>query len=420
MSEKKLSEKKLRVLIVSQYFWPEEMRINDLVEGLVARGHEVTVLTGLPNYPAGAIFKDYRREPNSFAQYHGAQVVRVPMLPRGRRSLSLLFNYASFFLSATTFGAFKLRGKRFDSIFVYAVSPVTVAVPAVIIGRLKKTPVLLWVLDLWPETLEAVGATQSSRVLALVGNFVSWIYNRADYLLLQSHAFFENVRHYCTRLVEEDRLIYFPSWAEELFEKGPGQSQLLARDPSTFTVLFAGNMGESQDFPAILNAAEYLLDRAQVRWIIVGDGRMHDWVSYEVERRQLSNVQLLGRHPIQEMPALYAAADALLVSLKTNEAFAKTIPGKLQSYLAAGRPILAMIDGEAAEVVNASGGGYACPAGDAQGLAEAVVRMTALSAVEREEMGRRACDFYQRNFARESLFDRLELLMRQASLRQRN
>lgn len=415
-----MSEKKLRILIVSQYFWPEEMRINDLVKGLVVRGHEVTVLTGLPNYPEGTVFEEFRREPSSFAQYHGARVFRVPMLPRGRRSLSLILNYASFFLSATTFGAFKLRGERFDSIFVYAVSPVTVAVPAVIIGRLKKTPVLLWVLDLWPETLSAVGATQSRRVLTLVGNFVSWIYNRADYLLLQSHAFFESVRHYCTRLVEEDRLVYFPSWAEELFEKDPGQSQLLEQDSSSFTVVFAGNMGESQDFPAILDAAEYLLDRVQVRWIIVGDGRMHDWVLHEVERRQLTSVQLLGRHPIQEMPALYAAADALLVSLKTNEVFAKTIPGKLQSYLAAGRPILAMIDGEAAEVVNASGGGLACPAGDAQGLAEAVVRMAALSKVEREEMGQRACDFYQCNFAREVLFDRLESLMRQASLRQRH
>ena len=412
-----MSVDKLRILIVSQYFWPEEMRINDLVDGLIARGHEVTVLTGVPNYPDGEVFADYRRDPSRFADYHGARIVRVPMLPRGRRSLTLMLNYVSFFLSGSLLGAFKLRRQRFDAIFVYAVSPITVAIPAVVLGRLKRAPTLLWVLDLWPETLAAVGATRSPRVLSAVGKLVSWIYNRTDYLLLQSHAFIASVRRYCTRPIGEERLVYFPSWAEDIFAGESGPSRLLTPDPAVFTVVFAGNIGESQDFPAILDAAERLQGRVPVRWAIVGDGRMREWVEQEVARRGLSSVQLLGRHPVQEMPALYAAADALLVTLKTNEIFAKTIPGKLQSYLAAGRPVLAMIDGEAAEVVESSGGGFACAASDGAALAATVQRMAALSPEERQAMGQRGRDFYQRNFAREMLFDRLESLMRNATRR---
>ncbi|KAB7628251.1 glycosyltransferase family 4 protein [Alkalilimnicola sp. S0819] len=413
-----MKSKKLRVLVVSQYFWPEEMRVNDLVEGLVARGHEVTVLTGWPNYPDGRFFAEYRRKPQEFTRYAGARIVRVPMLARGARGYTLLLNYLSFFLSAALLAPFKLRGARFDSVFVYAVSPITVAIPAIVLGRIKKAPVLLWVLDLWPETLEAVGATRSRAVLKLVGRLVSWIYNRADYLLLQSRAFGDSVRHYCTRPVADERLVYFPSWAEDLFEAGAARpSALLDPCPDQFTIVFAGNMGESQDFPAILDAAERLQGRVPVRWVIVGDGRMHGWVKQEVERRRLTQVHLLGRHPVQEMPALYAAADALLVSLKTNRIFAKTIPGKLQSYLAAGRPVLAMIDGEAAEVVRASGGGFACAAGDGAALAEAAERMAALSGPEREQMGQRSRAYYRRHFARESLFDRLETLMQSATCR---
>lgn len=298
-------ERKLRVLIVSQYFWPENMRINDLVEGLVKRGHEVTVLTGWPNYPEGRLFEDFRRSPEAYTEYRGAEVVRVPLIPRGKRSITLVLNYLSFFLSASAWGSWKLRGKEFDSVFVYAVSPIMAAIPALVIGRLKRAPVFIWVLDLWQETLKAVGVLSNARLLALVGKGVSWIYNRADYLLLQSKAFSTSVEKYCTRKMASERLVYFPSWAEDGFSDLQTEgSPLIERDAQSFTILFAGNLGEAQDFPSILDVAESLRDELSIRWVIVGDGRMSAWLKQQVANRGLDYVFLLGRHPLDAMPPL--------------------------------------------------------------------------------------------------------------------
>lgn len=413
-----MSDTSLRVLVVSQYFWPENMRINDLVRDLTAKGHQVTVLTGLPNYPEGKVFERFRKNPEAFAHYEGAEVIRVPMVSRGKRSFTLVLNYLSFLLSAATLGPFKLRGRHFDAVFVYAVSPILAAIPALVIGRMKRAPVFVWVLDLWPETLRAVGVVKHPRLLGLVGRMVSWIYNRTDYLLLQSHGFFDNVRRYCSRPIAEDRLVYFPSWAEDDFSRASlSGSALIQRDPEQFTVVFAGNLGEAQDFPAVLDAADALRGKVAVRWVIVGDGRMSEWISAQVALRKLDNVHLLGRHPLEAMPGLFAQADALLVSLKTNDVFEQTIPGKVQAYLASGRPLLGMINGEAARVIEESGAGFACNSGDADGLATITCSLAQASEAERVAMGRAGRAYYEQRYAKEKLMTRLESLLRGASLR---
>ncbi|NVZ53604.1 glycosyltransferase family 4 protein [Pseudomonas sp. B6002] len=394
------------------------MRINNMVEGFVAKGHEVTVLTGQPNYPEGKVYAEYLRDPAQFSCYQGARIIRVPMLARGKRSITLALNYLSFFTSASIFGCYRLRGQSFDAIFVYGVSPIMAAIPALVLGRLKSVPVYVWVLDLWPETLNAVGVIKKPKLLGLVGKMVSWIYNRTDYLLLQSRSFDEDVRKYCTRPISPDRLVYFPSWAEDDFS-GDLQlpSDLLARDDSTFTILFAGNIGEAQDFPAIMTAVKAINSEVPVRWVIVGNGRASDWLSQHVAEHQLDNVILLGRHPLEKMPALFATADALLVSLKTNEVFEKTIPGKVQAYLASGKPVIAMIDGEAARVVGEAGAGMACASGDAAGLAEIVRTMSALPAEELQAMGLAGRRYYFEHFSKTTLFERLESLFRKGTLR---
>lgn len=413
-----MSDKKLRILVVSQYFWPENMRINDLVRDFVSKGHVVTVLTGLPNYPEGQIYDEYRSAPENFTDYFGANIVRVPFLPRGKRSISLILNYLSFFVSASLFGPLKLRGEKFDTVFVYAVSPIMAAIPALVIGKLKSTPVFIWVLDLWPETLRAVGVLKNPKLLALVGSMVSWIYNRTDYLLLQSHGFFENVKKYCTKEIDPSRLQYFPSWAEDDFSiSAPVVSELLARDDSVFTIVFAGNLGDAQDLPAVLNAAEVLVDETPVRWVFVGDGRMSGWLSEQVEARGLRNVVLLGRHPLEAMPALFACADALLVSLKTNDVFEKTIPGKVQAYLASGRPLLGMINGEAARVINESGAGLSCASGDAAGLASIALTLAKAEPQQLKLMGIAGRKYYETNYSKTVLMDRLENMFRAATLR---
>ena len=413
-----MPDQKLNILVVTQYFWPENMRINDLVRDFSEKGHHVTVLTGLPNYPEGGIYSEYRAAPKNFSEYTGAKVVRVPLMPRGKRSVSLILNYASFFIAASVLGPWKLRAERYDAVFVYAVSPIMAAIPALVIGRIKRVPVFIWVLDLWPETLRAVGAVHNPKLLGCVGRVVSWIYNRADYLLLQSHGFLENVKKYCTKGIAAERLVYFPSWAEDDFSSAtPPASSLLERDETVFTVLFAGNLGEAQDFPAVIDAAHALVGKVPVRWVIVGDGRMSEWLADQVKSRQLDNVLLLGRHPLEEMPALFACADALLVSLKTNDVFEKTIPGKVQAYLASGKPILGMINGEAARVIDESGAGLSCPSGDAVALARITLELVTTDADQRANMGKFGREYYLSNYSKPTLLARLEQLFRDATLR---
>jgi colanic acid biosynthesis glycosyl transferase WcaI len=397
----------MRILVVSQYFWPENFRINELVAELARRGHAVRVLTGKPNYPDAEVFPDFRADPRQFDDFEGVPVSRVPMLSRGRGGLRLALNYLSFALSACLFGPWRLRGQSFDVIFVFEPSPVTVGLPAVLLRRLKKAPIAFWVLDQWPETLLAVGAVRSRILLAAVGRMVSFIYRRCDLLLAQSRSAMPQIRHYAGA---RPQVVYFPNWSET----APDLEEVCAApevppQPGCFTVLFAGNIGDAQDFPAILGAMEHLKDRTDIRWVIVGDGRRAEWLRDEVQRRGLSaRVALLGRFPLARMPSFYKCADALLVSLRSESIFAMTVPGKVQSYLAAGRPLLAMLDGEGAELVDHARAGLVCSAGDPAGLAKIVARMADMPEAERASMADRARQLSQTEFDRTRLIGRLE------------
>lgn len=396
----------MKILVVSQYFWPENFRINDLVKEWVTRGHEVTVLTGKPNYPDGQVFPEFAREPERFSRYEGAQVHRVPMLARSQGSARLMLNYLSFVIGGCLWGPWLLRGLRADVIFVYEPSPITVGIPAILLGRLKRAPVVLWVLDLWPETLAAVGAVRSPGVLRMVGHLVGFIYNRCALVLGQSRAFIDSIGTYCR---DRSKVRYFPSWAESLFLQTDGsRAPEVPAATDAFSILFAGNIGEAQDFPAILDAAELLRHNERIRWLIVGDGRRFEWVKGEIARRQLhERVLLLGRFPVERMPSFYAHADALIASLKSDPTFSMTIPGKVQSYLLAGKPILGMLDGEGASAIEAAGAGLVCPAGDAQGLVSAIERMAGMSPAERLAMGARGRQYAESEFDRDRLMDRL-------------
>lgn len=397
----------MRLLVVSQYFWPENFRINDLVAEMVRRGHQVTVLTGLPNYPDGQVFQQFRAAPDRYSQYEGASVIRVPLMPRGQGGLRLMLNYLSFALSASVAGLWKLRRRQFDVIFAYEPSPVTVGLPAALMRAVKRAPLAFWVLDLWPETLQAIGVVRSRAILRAVGNLVSFIYRRCDLILAQSNSFIPQIRKYAG---DNSRVAYFPSWAESVFD----MQRALAADevplkPGSFNVMFAGNIGDAQDFPAILAAAEKLKSNVHIRWLIVGDGRMAGWVAEEIKRRDLQDcVLMLGRHPVERMPSFFKHADALLVSLKDAPIFSMTIPGKLQSYFAAGIPVVAMLNGEGAEVVKNSRSGLTCSAGDHDGLAAAVLELSEMTGEERETMGRNGLDVSVHEFDRGTLIDRLE------------
>lgn len=397
----------MRLLVVSQYFWPENFRVNELVAGLVSRGHAVTVLTGLPNYPSGRLYQGYGLRGPWCEEYAGATVVRVPLLPRaGGGALHLVFNYLSFVLCGIWGALFRLRGP-FDAIIVFETSPVTVGIPAAFARWRFRAPILFWVLDLWPDSLAATGAVRSRMALAAVSRLVRWIYRRCARVLVQSRAFIPEVERH---EVPRSRILYFPNWVETEYRTADvGPSVKVPSLPAGFRVMYAGNIGAAQDFPAILSAAEALKERADVHWLIVGDGRMAKWAKKEVSARKLDNrVHFLGQQPPETMPYLLGIADALLVSLRREPIFALTVPGKLQSYLARGRPILAMLDGEGARIVEEAEAGLVSQAGDAMSLAGNIKRMAAMSPEERERLGANGRRYAENHFNRERLFDHLE------------
>jgi colanic acid biosynthesis glycosyl transferase WcaI len=392
----------MRILIVTQYFWPESFRINDLATGLRERGHEVTVYTGKPNYPEGRYFPGYGFFRRTREDYEGVRVIRAPLIPRGRSGrVGLVLNYLSFALCAALLAPFLCRG-RYDAILVYEPSPITVGLPAVVIKWVKRAPLLFWVQDLWPENLSATGMVRSKWVLGLVARFARFLYRRSDIVLVQSEAFIQPIR---ALGIEQRKILYYPNSAEAIY-----RPVAAATPPSDgFRVMFAGNIGAAQDFDTILAAAELMREERGIHWIIVGDGRMHGRVESEVTRRGLgATVQLLGRHPVESMPAFFATADALLVTLAPEPVFSLTIPSKVQSYLACGRPIVGALDGEGARVIVESGAGIAGPAGDAAGLAESVRRLHGMTREARESMGACGRRYFEQHFERERLLGRLE------------
>ena len=391
----------MKILVVSQHFWPENFRVNDLVLGLKERGHDVTVLTGLPNYPVGDIFSDYLENKDKYSIFEGIDVVRLPVIPRKKgKSVNLVLNFLSFLFAGLFMSQWKLRGKNFDKIFVFGNSPLTAAIPAILLGKIKKAPICLWVMDLWPDTLITMGVVKKGIQERLAKSFVSFIYNHCELILGQSHSFVSSIKE-----LTKTKVGYFPSWSDVTDNK----SELIFDHGDKFNISFAGNMGEAQDFPSIIKAAEFLKnENSNVRFVIVGDGRVTAEVKELIVQKELSGQMiLLGRHPVDKMGSLFKQSDALLVTLKSDPVFAKTIPGKVQTYLAAGKPILSMMDGEVQNVVNFSNSGIAVDAGDFEGLAKAAIKLSQSSQYELQSYSDSAKIYYEKEFERNLLLDKL-------------
>jgi colanic acid biosynthesis glycosyl transferase WcaI len=404
----------LKVLILTQYFWPESFRINDLAVALADRGHAVTVLTGMPNYPDGRYFEGYGPFRPVRQEFGGARVLRVPLLSRGgSRGLRLALNYLSFTLSASALGPLRCRG-TFDVLFVFEPSPILVGLPAIVLRRLKRVPLLFWVQDLWPESLRATGVVTSPALLRAVAAIARFIYRRCDRVLVQSRGFVAPV---VATGADPRRVLYLPNWAESLYRPvdlepdAPERAEV----PAGFRVLFAGNIGAAQSFETILDAAHRLREVPDIHWVVLGEGHRREWLEEQVRALGLQEtVHLLGRRPVAAMPRYLSLGDVLLATLRRDPAFELTIPTKLQSYLACGRPVLASLDGEGARVVQEAGAGLTCPPEDPGALAEAVRRLRAMSDEARRELGRRGRLYFEENFEREKLVSRVEGMMTEA------
>lgn len=389
----------MKLLVISQYYWPESFRINEVVQTLNANGVEVEVLTGKPNYPEGKVFGGYRAWGCVQETLQGVPVHRVPLFPRGKGAARLALNYLSFIVSGAVFGPLLLRGRQFDAILVFAPSPILQAIPAVWLGRLKKCPVLLWVQDLWPESLSATGHVTHGGILKAVEHVVRWIYRHVDLLLVQSKAFIPKVQN----LAGKTPIVYHPnSFLEDGGESARPEVDCPGFD-CAFPVLFAGNLGTAQAVDVILEAAERLKDVEGIRFVMVGDGSKRDWMMQKAAERELSNIVFPGRFPVDTMPVLMDRAAALLVTLADTEIFRLTIPSKVQAYMAAGRPIVACLNGAGADVVSEAEAGVTVPAEDGEALARAIRSLHDMPAAQRAALGANGRRYYELHFSHEKL-----------------
>jgi glycosyltransferase involved in cell wall biosynthesis len=394
----------MRTLIVSQYFWPESFRINDVAKTLVEKGVEVEVLTCKPNYPSGKTLLGYPAWKCQQEIHEGAQIHRIPFFPRGNSAWRLGLNYLSFIISSLFFAPWLLRKKNFDVIFVYAPSPILQAIPAIFLGWLKGCPVVLWVQDLWPESLSATGYVQNRWVLKLVEQVVRFIYRHVDLLLVQSRAFEAPVR----ALAAGTPIEYYPNSVDDAFTMAiTNEVPIIPGLGEGFSVMFAGNIGMAQAVGVIVEAASLLKSYRDIHFIVLGDGSSRQWMLKEAEKRALNNLHLPGRFPIETMPGFMQKASALLVTLTDQPIFAATVPNKVQAYLAAGKPIIACLNGEGARLVVEAGAGLATPAEDAKALAETILQLYSLTPVERKNMGENGRQYFQKHFNHDHLVDQL-------------
>ncbi len=402
----------MKILIVSQYFWPESFKVNDLAVQLKNKGHDVTVFTGMPNYPIGQFFKGYSVLTGPYLEnYHGINVIRCPLIPRigaktKWRSIGLILNFISFAIIGTILAPFLVRDK-YDKIFMYQVSPIFSALPAIVLRFLNKAPMIIWVTDLSPESLVATGTTKNKHILKLVTLFVKFTYRYSDLIYTSSLGFISRIK---TLGVPEAKLKYWPQWAESLFSQQKKLDYTDEEMPQAgFIILFAGNIGISQDMPTIISAAEKIKNHRNIHFVILGDGLAKREAEQMVKEKNLhETVHLLGKKPMETMPYYYSRADVLLVSLTNADLFSITLPAKLQSYLASKKAVLASLNGEGAAIVEKWKCGFSCSASHPELLAETVLRFAKLEKTELEQMGINAYNCYLHEFEQEKLISILE------------
>lgn len=408
---------KKKILFVCQYFYPEIFRGNDVAFHWAEEGHDVHVVTGIPNYPDGVFHKGYGMFKNRNQVVNGVRVTRLPIFPRGNNKIMLILNYFSYFIVAWGYVLFLAISHKYDFVFVQQLSPVMMSAPGVLYKKLRKVPLYTWVLDLWPESLAAAGGINNRHILGFFNHFVKSEYKWSDKILTSSKSFDLNILKYGNY---KDKIVYYPQWsdgngsnmdctnlADILNEKGIDEEMVF--DERNFKEMFAGAVGEAHGMECNLQAALLTKERKDIKWVIVGDGRRMSWVQQFVKEHGLEETVLtLGRYPSETMPLFFKKADVMLVSLTDSPLFNLYAPAKISSYMAAGRPIIASLNGEGAEVVKDAECGWHVAPGDAQSLAKLVVRLSETAKETLAQKGASGRAFYEENFMKEKCLRNLD------------
>lgn len=392
----------MNILVFCQYYYPEPFRISDICEELVKRGHSITVVTGEPNYPEGEVYKGYENHIIQKETINGVKIIRCPIIPRKKGVAYRLLNYFSYPYHAKKIvrkGLPHDSGKPFDIAFVNQLSPVMMAEPALLYKRKYGVPVALYCLDLWPESLVAGGIGRTSPVFKVFHAISKKIYTKADRIMVSSRGF-------CSYLAKEfgisaEMMEYLPQYAEDSFSY-IGKND---KKDNVINLLFAGNIGAAQSVQTILEAAEKLKGEP-VLFHIVGGGVELESLKELAEKKALENVRFYGRRPVEDMPDFYDMADAMLVTLKDDPALSQTLPGKVQSYMAAGKPVIGAISGETKAVIDDAACGFCGPAEDSGELAKNIKKF--IDYEEKEELGKQAKNYYNMYFKKEVFLGNLE------------
>ena len=407
--------KKKKILFVCQYFYPETFRGNDIAFHLAEEGHDVHVVTGIPNYPKGKFFPGYGLFKKRHEVINGVRVTRLPLVPRGEdNKIMLMLNFFSFFIVGWYWMLFHALWHKYDLAFCQQLSPVMMSSPAVLYKKIRHVPLYTWVLDLWPESLTAAGGINNKYILGFFNLFVKSEYKNSDKILTSSKSFDQSILKYGDY---KDKVIYYPQWSDGASNASglnfalPEKLQELSSN-GDFIVMFAGAVGEAHGMECNMQAALKTKEYKNIKWVIVGDGRRLDWVRSFVKENGLEETVItLGRFPSETMPLFFEKADVMLVSLTDSPLFNMYSPAKIASYMAAERPIIAALNGEGGEVIRAAECGWNVKAGDSDSLAKLVI---ALSQTERQELavkGQKGKAYYDKFFTKDECLKKLDEIM---------
>lgn len=398
---------KKHILVIAQYFYPEQFRINDICTEWVKRGYKVTVVTGIPNYPQGKYYDGYGLFKKRKETYSGVDIIRIPLIPRGNNAIMLALNYLSFVVSGFFWKAFtKVKA---DYVFIFEVSPMTQALPGVWYAKKRKIPCYLYVTDLWPENVEIVAGITNKRILNAIGVMVDYIYKRCDRIFTSSESFIQAI---VDRGTEREKLEFWPQYAEDYYKPVDKVSANIPEIPKDdiFNIIFAGNIGFAQGLDVLPEAAKILKEtNTKVRFNIVGDGRFKEILKLNVEESQVTDFfNFIDKQPATRIPEFMAVSDATLISLSKSKVFSITLPAKTQSCLACGVPVIVSADGEIQDVINKAEAGVCSDAGDAKGLAENIINLVNMSTEKHRDMAQNAVGYYQKNFDKRTLLNRMD------------
>ncbi len=388
----------MKILFFSQYFWPENFRINELVDYFKNR-YKSTVLTSFPSYPYKKLYLNFKKKHD--LSIKNLNIVRLPVYPRNLTNISIKLNYLTFMIFSFFYSLFLLVKKKFDIIFIFCPSPIFSSLSIIILNKLFKKKIVIWILDLWPQTVIDLKIVKNKFLIHILKRISSYIYNNSDLILAQSKSINSEIQK-----ITKTRCIYFPSWPESEIGFSKTKTKKIKKN-NYVKIIFAGNIGESQSFFTLIKAAK-ILKRKKLQWIIIGDGRWKNKLKKLIIKNKLEkNILLINSVPIKKIRSYLNHADALYLGLKNNKTFSKTIPGKLQTYMSMEKPIIASISGETSKIINSSKCGFVSKAENHTALAKNVKKFLVLSATQKKKLGKNGFDYAKKNFSKSQILKNL-------------